>query len=128
MEGRMFIRTWLRVAAVLVMATCGFVRVSQAADGPVKPDEQILRHLDHTVDWYRRVTSLDQTQVRAEELLFRDSTERNARRVLRLGFDAARAQAELLNATPPAPATTSPATTRKGPGSREARLSQSAAA
>ena len=69
-----------------------------AAQPAARPDsgEAVLQFLNQTIDWYRRVTTLDQTPVATQDVLFRDAVHRDAQQVLSLSFTYARAQAALL--------------------------------
>src|SRR4051812_14801850 len=111
----------LPASAVLLLA---LALTAPAADAqPNKPEQDVLRYLDQTVDWYRRVTAVDPAPVSSQAVLMRDAVARGARDVVRRGFDFARAEADVLTpAAAPAP------TTGKAQPNREQRLAQSAAA
>ena len=92
-----------------------------AASAPAKPDsgQGVLNELNETIDWYRRVTALDQSSITPPEVLFRDSVRQNARQILHQSFVYARAQAAANNANGGA---TQPA------NAQNAKLAQAAAA
>src|SRR6478735_9041455 len=81
----------LLVATLSTFALC-------AAQLAARPDsgEAVLQFLNQTIDWYRRVTTLDQTPVATQDVLFRDAVHRDAQQVLSLSYTYARAQAALL--------------------------------
>ena len=85
---------WPCCAAFLLIVGA-FLRAQPAATAP--SGDALLRHLNDLVDWHQRVVSLAQSPVTAQELLYRESARQNARQVLRLGFDFARAEAELID-------------------------------
>jgi small-conductance mechanosensitive channel len=78
------------------MAFNALAQGAGAPPPPPSPAEELLGFLNQTVDWYRQVSTLDQTALDSQELLYRDAAEQNARQALRLAFDYARAQARLL--------------------------------
>src|SRR5947208_13608521 len=90
---------WDLVASLWISTVMVFNTLAQGAAAPPpqsSPAEELLGFLNQTVDWYRQVSTLDQTALTSQELLYRDAAEQNARQALRLAFDYARAQARLL--------------------------------
>src|SRR5687768_13038597 len=83
------------LCAALLLAAAAFLHAQPATTAPSA--DALLRHLNDLVDWHQRVVSLAQSPVTAQELLYRESARQNARQVLRLGFDFARAEAELID-------------------------------
>jgi small-conductance mechanosensitive channel len=59
-------------------------------------DEDLLQYLDRTIAWYRGIGSVVQAPVTSGEVLFQDAIRQDSSRVLRLGFDFARAEAAIL--------------------------------
>ena len=104
-----------RITAILILALVACL--TAIAAGPA-PEQVILQYLDHTIDWERGVTSLDQAPISAQDVVYRETVHQTARQVLQLGIQAARAQALALAATAPLPATqpvpTQPAQSRPG--------------
>ncbi|HYE17057.1 MAG TPA: mechanosensitive ion channel family protein [Tepidisphaeraceae bacterium] len=117
---------------LLVITVFGATGVAAPAQQPSRPqvDPELVGFLDRTADWYRRVSSVGQGQVRANELTYRDTVTRSARQAMRLGLQFGRARvdvlasaeavetaraAEVKPATTTAAAATAPAT---GPASR----------
>src|SRR2546423_14138235 len=77
---------------------------SSPSAAPVPPPPQIsgdavLAHLNRTIDWYHRVEALDASGANSQELLLRANVRDNAREVVRLGLQFARAQAALLESS-----------------------------
>jgi small-conductance mechanosensitive channel len=91
---------------------------SQAVTG-----DAVLQYLDQVIDWYRQVIALDQSPLNSQELLLRESVRQNAKQVVRLSFDFARAQATLLDAQS-SKAAPSTAAAAAATNSTSARLAQ----
>ncbi len=108
---------WIYVALLLVCSATS-VRAASAQTKP-NPGQAVLDELNQTIDWYRRVTALDQSSITPPEVLFRDSVRQNARQILHQSFVYARAEAAAINAN--AGATPSH-------NAQNAKLSQAAAA
>src|SRR2546421_455689 len=94
-------RTWKRgkvTGAMLLLVVLLSELAFSASPPAARPDsgDAVLQFLNQTIDWYRRVTTLDQTPVATQDVLFRDAVHRDARQVLSLSFTYARAQAALL--------------------------------
>jgi small-conductance mechanosensitive channel len=62
-----------------------------------KPGDDVMKFLDQTVDWYHRVSGLDENAVTTEEFLFRDAARQHSRQAVRLAFDFARADAAMMS-------------------------------
>lgn len=108
------------------MAVLGMAAV--AAAPAATPDEQILKYLDQTLDWYRRVTAIDDPASRSSEVILRSTVRQSARQTLRLGFQFARAEAEILTAAPGAgTSATAPAAATGRAARPNDRLMQAAA-
>ena len=66
--------------------------------------KDVIGHLNQTITWYRRVAEVDQSSTAPENLLLQNNVHGTAKQVLKLAFDYARAQANLLSKTGPASA------------------------
>jgi small-conductance mechanosensitive channel len=66
------------------------------ATKPTVSGDSVLKYLDHFIDWYHRVSSLDQSHNDSQELLYRQSVQSLALRALSLAFDSASAQAQII--------------------------------
>jgi small-conductance mechanosensitive channel len=82
----------------------------------------VLKYLDLSIDWYRRINALDQNQVNSQELLYRDSVHNAASQALTLAFEFANAQAAIIDGQ------TKPAAGSSATSSTTAHLKQAAAA
>jgi small-conductance mechanosensitive channel len=85
---------WIAVCVACVGATV--VAQEQKAALPLTPD-QVLAHLNQTISWYRRIASIEQLPVEADDVVRRDKLHQTSVTALRLAFDFARAAAALLN-------------------------------
>jgi small-conductance mechanosensitive channel len=63
----------------------------------VMTGEQVMRILDETVDWYRTLGAQQQSATQPSDLLILYANRQIADRVIRLAFELARANAELLS-------------------------------
>lgn len=102
------------LAAALAIAPATFAAAAAgAAPATTAPltGNAVLEYLNATIDWYRRVESLDAPPVNSQELLLRATVREDARQAVRLALRFARAQAAILEASP----ATAPATV---PGAR----------
>ena len=82
--------------------TCTNVRGADCAGGqrtPADPSEEVVKLLDATIDWYRRVISFIQSPVNTDEVLFHDAVGQSTLQALRLGFAYGHAEADLLAAS-----------------------------
>jgi small-conductance mechanosensitive channel len=82
--------------------------------------DQITKDLTKVIDWYEHVTAFTDTPVSVDEALYRDSVKTSAAEAVKLAFDEARAEAQLLATTESTPTT--------GPSSRSQSLASAAAA
>jgi small-conductance mechanosensitive channel len=85
------------------------VFAAQAADAPTQPDasatqpravmtsEQVVQVLDDTVDWYRTLGAQQQASRQPSDLLILYANRQTADQIMKLVFDFARANAELLS-------------------------------
>ena len=92
------------VIALISLLAAGNARAASSTTAPAPAPmtaDHVLKHLDSTVDWYRRVTSIDTAADSTEEVLFRESVRKSAQQSLHLGFDFARTEAELLGPADP---------------------------
>lgn len=67
-----------------------------AAAPPTQDPAQIIQFLSHTISWYRQLAVEQQLATEPSDLTFYQENHRIADQVLQLGFDYARAQADLL--------------------------------
>ena len=92
--------------AILVCLAIGPIHLTNIAQtDPGITSKNVIDHLNQTITWYRRVTEVDQSSTAPENLLLQNNVHGTARQVLKLAFDYARAQANLLakvSATGPA--------------------------
>lgn len=63
----------------------------------VMTGEQVVKILDETVDWYRTLGSQQQSATQPSDLLILYANRQTAEKVIKLAFDIARANAELLS-------------------------------
>jgi small-conductance mechanosensitive channel len=86
----------LASAVILICASLS----AQAPSLPNLPDpQQVLRYLDQTIDWHRHLAVEEQLASDPSDVLFLVEDKQLAGQILRLSFDFARADAELLAAT-----------------------------
>jgi small-conductance mechanosensitive channel len=98
-------------------------------NAPVPPPnlpgpQEVIGYLDQTIDWHRHLASEEQLATDPVDVRFLDDDKQLASQVLRLSFDFARADAELLAAA----GQTGAATTQAPESSRYQSLSRAAAA
>jgi small-conductance mechanosensitive channel len=86
-------------AIAIAVLLCCESRVEAAATSQPDSSDQLLQYLDHTINWYRQVTSVDQASLDSQEVLYRQSVREDARQSLQLAFEYAKAQARLIGAT-----------------------------
>ncbi|HEY3454957.1 MAG TPA: hypothetical protein VGK64_10170 [Bryobacteraceae bacterium] len=72
---------------------------NQAPNDTVVTSKNVIDHLNQTIAWYRRITEVDQSSTAPENLLLQNNVHATAKQVLKLAFDYARAQANLLSKT-----------------------------
>ena len=99
------------------VACAGVWAAGPAATAPVK-GEEVLAFLSRVTDWYRRVEGAGEGEA-SREVVLRESVRGNARQVVGLAFDFARAEAVILEAQGP--------TTRASAGQRGTNLARVAA-
>ena len=85
--------------AILVYLATGPIH---AQNDPGITGKNVIDHLNQTITWYRRVAEVDQSSTAPENLLLQNNVHGTARQVLKLAFDYARAQANLLIKVPAA--------------------------
>jgi small-conductance mechanosensitive channel len=93
-----------RFAILVCLAAAAIPPKSQAQNDRAQNDpgstgRNVIDHLNQTIAWYRRVAELDQSSTAPENLLLQNNVHGTARQVLKLAFDYARAQANLLAKT-----------------------------
>jgi small-conductance mechanosensitive channel len=110
---------------LLIVLIAALVLGAASAPAPSAGDA-VLAFLDQTIDWYRQVSAVAQTPVNSQELVLRETVRSDARQVVHLGFDFARAEAAAF-AADPAKTPQSPTTVRgKTIGQTLATASQTA--
>jgi small-conductance mechanosensitive channel len=115
---------FMTMAAVLGMVVLLGIAVAQPTEPP-SGEQEIIKFLDQTLDWYHRVTAVNDTPINSAEVLLRETVRQNARHALRLGFDFAQAEATVLAAE--TPSTQAAASGGGGGNSRGRNLAQAAA-
>jgi small-conductance mechanosensitive channel len=95
---------------ILIFVLTSAALVARAGDAPADPSEEVVKLLDTTIDWYRRVISFIQSPVNTDEVLFHDAVGQSTLQALRLGFTYGHAEADLLAATQKGAPIASPST------------------
>jgi small-conductance mechanosensitive channel len=101
---------------------------SRAASHPTSApiaSKDVLEYLNHSIDWYHRIEAVDPTLTHSQELLLRGNVRDNAKQVVKLGLQFARAEAAMLDTAAASSAATS--TTTKASVNGGANLAQLAA-
>jgi small-conductance mechanosensitive channel len=88
-----------RFAILVCLATAPIHSQNQAQNDAGVTSRNVIDHLNQTIAWYRRVAEVDQSSTAPENLLLQNNVHGTARQVLKLAFDYARAQANLLAKT-----------------------------
>ena len=96
-----------RIATAVLTGIAVFA--ARAADAPSQPEanaalsravltgDQVVQILDETVDWYRTLGVQQQAATQPSDLLLLYANRQTADRIMKLAFDFARANAELLS-------------------------------
>ena len=87
--------------AVAAGVTAGFTWL-QAAPANSSPAQDVLQYLNQTIDWYRGLSVEAQVAKEPSGVLILNDDRTTADQVVRLSFDYARSQAEILAAQPSA--------------------------
>ncbi len=101
------------VFALLISCfTGGFVVAQGASTQPSPPqaakvshlptDQDVITFLNQNIDWFHQISQEDQVKIDPTDLLFVDQDRQTATEALRLAFDFARADAQLLGSGGPA--------------------------
>lgn len=105
-----------------------FVILICLASGPVHAQNDpgitsrdVIDHLNQTITWYRSVAEVDQSSTAPENLLLQNNVHGAARQVLKLAFEYARAQANLLAKTGTAGSATPAQTLQQAATNAQAR-------
>jgi hypothetical protein len=118
---------------------CFGVLVAQAQapatpPAPAPPDahvdlsaEQVTTHLNQVIDWYRRVTAVEQSPALAQDVASRERLHQTAVVGLRLAFDFARAGAAVIASDASAAAPSPQDAEAQNDGTEAARLDRNAA-
>src|SRR5690349_9387873 len=95
--------------ATAVLLGSAMFGAAQAADAPTQPaaaatdsravmtGDQVVQILDETVDWYRTLGIQQQAATQPSDLLILYANRQTADQIMKLAFDFARANAELLS-------------------------------
>jgi len=67
-----------------------------SATKPSISGDSVLKYLDHFIDWYHRISALDQAHNDSQELIYRQSVQALALNSLQLAFKFASAQAQII--------------------------------
>ncbi len=128
---RLFRTFWLHAALLVCLSATASLgqtappqpQTAQNAPTPTYPDpQQVLDYLNQTIDWQRHIAVEEQIATDPADILFLNGDKQAANQVLKLSFDFARAEAQLL-------ASQKPASTEQPPSdgsSRYASLSRAA--
>ena len=96
-----------RIATAVLTGIAVFA--ARAAEAPAQPEtdatpsravltgDQVVQILDETVDWYRTLGSQQQAATQPSDLLLLYANRQTADKIMKLAFDFARANAELLS-------------------------------
>jgi small-conductance mechanosensitive channel len=103
---------WFSVALVLALLLTGAsVVVYPQAAGITTPDSaRVVQFLTHTIEWYRQLSTEQQIATEPSDLIFVNDDKEVANQIVRLSFDFARADADLVSK----PGAATPATSQGG--------------
>src|SRR5262249_33598860 len=89
---------WRWAALVVAVPVIGFVCFAQQPQPAANmvSGEVTLKYLNQTIDWYRHVNLEDQLATDASDAMFLKDDRQVSKQILRLSFDFARAQAQLI--------------------------------
>src|SRR6476660_8411023 len=85
------------VILTLLFASPVYSAPSTASATTHPSPDAIVQYLNQTIDWYRRVVSLEQSSGGSRATLLRSTLLQNARQVVQLGFRFARAEAAIAD-------------------------------
>ena len=83
----------LMVASLIVAV--GATALSQSASAN-SDSVQVIQFLNQTIDWYRNMSSVQQAAAEPDDLLVASDNARMADQIVRLAFEFARGEAELI--------------------------------
>ena len=86
---------WHVLVLAFILASAGTTALSQNASAN-SDSSRVIQFLNQTIDWYRRVAPVQQTASETDDLLVLSDNGRMADQVVRLAFDFARAEAEVI--------------------------------
>jgi small-conductance mechanosensitive channel len=114
----------LRRFAILVCLATGPIHAQNdhAQNDSSITSKNVIDHLNQTIAWYRRVAEVDQSSTAPENLLLQNNVHGTARQVLKLAFDYARAQANLLAKASASGPVTATQTLQQATASAQARV------
>ncbi len=105
--------------------------ISHAAKAPASAPataNDVLEYLNHSIDWYHRIEAVDPAQAHSQELLLRANVCDNAKQVVKLGLQFARAEAAMLDDAGAAGATSTTTNASVKGGANLSQLAAKAAA
>ena len=89
----------LGLVGVLLAMNAAFAQTPQAGNGSSLPDGQsVVSYLNQTIVWYRQLTVQQEAATEPSDAVFLNQNRQLADQVVRLSFDFARADAQLLGA------------------------------
>jgi small-conductance mechanosensitive channel len=109
---------------LLVLASIPAIAAG-AADAPRLSADAVLDHLNAVIAWYRQIKAADPTAGQPGDTIYLDNARNLSRRTLQTAFQAADAQAPVIDALPQAPE--QPNGNESNAPSQEARLVKAAA-
>ena len=99
MSSLRFSRVFLVSLPLLVSVACGHTFAQSSGPGPSSPDAQsVISFLNQTIVWYRQLNTQQEVATEPGDVVFLNQNRQLADQVVRLSFDFARADAQLLSA------------------------------
>ena len=122
-------RIHLKAAAGLVLVT---LALAQTPSNPLPDAQEVISYLNQSIDWHRGLVVEEQMAPDPTDVLFLNDNRQTANQILRLSFDFARADAQLLagqnQAPPPSAANTNAPAADSGEQGKYQSLVREAAA
>jgi small-conductance mechanosensitive channel len=101
------------------------IAAASAADAPRPSADAVLDHLNAVITWYRQIKTADPTAGQPGDTIYLDNARNLSRRTLQIAFQAAEAQAPVVDALPQTPEPSNNGESNAQP--QEARLAKTAA-
>ena len=97
------LRMLIAMTSLMVSAFCGMLSAQPAPQVGDRPSDtvaaqDVIGYLNQTIDWYRRLAAEEQAATDSNDALFLGENKQLANQIMRLSFDFAKAQAQLLSA------------------------------